>query len=158
MQARSFGIFVFICMLAATTGEGAPAPPATPVPPAMATVQPIKMAGAPAAASATAPPSKPDASANKPNGKDVCLECHGPFDELTAAPITFAAENGDKINPHRYVPHNRREAKGIVDCTNCHNPHPVPLASKAGLTKANADWCYSCHHTHDFVPCQTCHH
>jgi predicted CXXCH cytochrome family protein len=157
MQPRSIAIFVFLCILVATTGDGAPARPATPVHPAVATVQFIRVAGAPAADSTTAPLSKPNASANKPSGKDVCLECHGPFDKLAASSITFAAENGDKINPHRYVPHNRREAKGIVDCTKCHNPHPVPLVSKAGLTKPNADWCYSCHHTHDFARCQTCH-
>jgi len=157
MQARSFGIFVFLVLLAATTGDGAPAPPATPIPPAVPTVQPIKTAGAPVAAPTTPPPSKQNAAADKPSGKDVCLECHGPFDELAAAPITFAAENGSRINPHRYVPHNRKEAKGIVDCTNCHNPHPVPLVSKVGLTKADAELCYSCHHTHDFAPCQTCH-
>jgi predicted CXXCH cytochrome family protein len=157
VKARSFGIFVFLCMLAASTGDYAPASPVTPTPSATAAVRPIMMAGAPPAASPTAPPSKPNTSANTTGGKDVCLECHGPFDDLTNAPITFAAENGDKINPHRHVPHNRTDAQGVVECTKCHHPHPLPLTSKAGLPKANAYWCYSCHHTHEFLPCKTCH-
>lgn len=157
MKAQSFYIFLFICILAATTGDWAPASPATPVPPAKAAVQPLKMAGTPTVPSTTVPPSKPNPSANTTVGKDFCLGCHGPFDDLTAAPTTFTAENGDQINPHRYVPHNRTGAQGVVECTKCHHPHPLPLTSKAGLPKANAYWCYSCHHTHEFLPCKTCH-
>jgi len=157
MKARSFYIFVFIYMLAATRGDCAPASPAAPVLSAMTAVQPIKIAGTPIATSTKVPPSKPNTSPNKTDGKDVCLGCHGPFNDLIAAAITFTAENGEKINPHRHVPHNRTDAKSVVDCTKCHRPHHVPLASKAGLPKANADWCYSCHHTHDFSPCKTCH-
>jgi hypothetical protein len=64
----------------------------------------------------TASASKSNASANTSDGKDVCLGCHGPFDELTAAPKTYTTESGNKINPHQYVPHNRTDARSVVDC------------------------------------------
>lgn len=158
MKARSFCFFVFIYMLGALEGDFAPPSTAAPVLSAITAVQPIKIAGTQIATSMKVPLSKPNTSPNKTDGKDVCLGCHGPFNDLTTETTTFTAENGEKINPHRYVPHNRTDAKSVVECTKCHKPHPVPLESKAGLPKANADWCYSCHHTHDFSPCKTCHH
>lgn len=126
MKARSFYIFVFIYMLAATRGDCAPASPAAPVLSAMTAVQPIKIAGTPIATSTKVPPSKPNTSPNKTDGKDVCLGCHGPFNDLIAAAITFTAENGEKINPHRHVPHNRTDAKALwtvrnaINCIQCH--------------------------------------
>jgi predicted CXXCH cytochrome family protein len=89
--------------------------------------------------------------------KDVCLGCHGPFDKLTTAPKTFTDESGDKINPHRYVPHNKQDAKSVPECTNCHTPHPVPLQEKKDVTKPGIDSCYGCHHMRDFSDCKSCH-
>ena len=98
------------------------------------------------------------ATSNKTGtNKDTCLSCHGPFDKLTNAPKTFIIESGDKINPHRYVPHDRKEAKSAPECINCHKAHPVPVKSKVGLSKANVDWCFSCHHTHNLRACNACH-
>jgi predicted CXXCH cytochrome family protein len=96
-------------------------------------------------------------ASNKTDAKDTCLSCHGPFDKLTTAPKTFTSESGDKINPHRYVPHDRKDAKSTPECTYCHKAHPLPLTSKEGLLKANVEWCFSCHHTYDFKACNTCH-
>jgi predicted CXXCH cytochrome family protein len=104
---------------------------------------------------AAASPTNP--SANTTEGKDVCLGCHGPFDKLTTAPKTYTTESGAKINPHQYVPHDRTDEKSVVDCMNCHKPHPVPLVSKEGLPKPNMDWCYSCHHTNEISSCKACH-
>ncbi len=83
--------------------------------------------------------SKSNTFANTTDGKEVCLGCHGPFEKLVTAPKTYTTESGDKINPHQYVPHNRADAKSIPRCTNCHEPHPVPLTSKADLRKPNVD-------------------
>ena len=102
--------------------------------------------------------SRSNTFANTTDGKDVCLSCHGPFDKLVTTPKTYTTESGDKINPHLYVPHNRTDEKSIAACTNCHEPHPVPLTTKAGLPKPKVDWCYSCHHSYNFSPCKTCHH
>jgi predicted CXXCH cytochrome family protein len=89
--------------------------------------------------------------------KNVCLECHGPFEKLIAAGATFDAENGDKINPHRYVPHNRKDEKSIVECAKCHKAHSLSPISKSTIAKADEEWCYSCHHKRDLSPCITCH-
>jgi predicted CXXCH cytochrome family protein len=102
-------------------------------------------------------PPPPLPSANPAVGKDVCLGGHGPFHKPAAALTTFTEENGDKVNPHRYVPHNRADDKAVVECAKCHSPHPLPLASKPGLPEANPDWCYSCYHTQEFFPCKNCH-
>jgi predicted CXXCH cytochrome family protein len=158
MKIRSSYIFSFIYVLVVTTGHCAPASTLTPVASATATVQPIKLVATSTTPSTTAPTSKSNTSASPTDGKDVCLGCHGPFDKLTNAPKTYTAESGDKINPHQYVPHNRTDAKSIVECTNCHEPHPVPWTSEAGLPKPEVDWCYSCHHTNNFSPCKACHH
>jgi len=86
---------------------------------------------------------------------DVCLGCHGPFTKLASALAQFVAEDGNKINPHVYVPHDKQEIPG---CTNCHTPHPVPLTSPKGLSKPAVDYCYNtCHHRRNFTPCKTCH-
>jgi len=86
---------------------------------------------------------------------DVCLGCHGPFAKLASAPAEFVTEDGKKINPHVYIPHDKRE---IPACTNCHDPHPVPLTSREDLSKPDVDYCYNtCHHRRNFTPCKTCH-
>ena len=86
---------------------------------------------------------------------DVCLGCHGLFTKLASAPAQFVTEDGNKINPHVYIPHDKREIPG---CTNCHDPHPVPLTSKEGSSKPDVDYCYNtCHHRRNFTPCKTCH-
>jgi predicted CXXCH cytochrome family protein len=158
MKAQSFPRFGFISLLAIAMAYCTHVSAAPPGPFDAATLKAIKMAAALNTTPKTGPQSDPEAPPKITGNKDVCLECHGPFADLAGASITFTAENGDKINPHRYVPHNRKDSKGIVECTKCHKPHPVPPESKSGLPKANANWCYSCHHTQEFQPCSSCHH
>jgi hypothetical protein len=58
------------------------------------------------------------------------------------------------------VPHSAKDVKAIPGCSNCHEPHPVPLTA-GGLTalpQPDVQWCYSaCHHKNNFVPCKDCH-
>ena len=92
--------------------------------------------------------------------KDMCLDCHGPFDKLVTAPPSYVAPSGEKITPHYYVPHTSKEAKAIPECSNCHQSHPTPPTAKdiAAMDKPGVDWCYStCHHENDFTPCKKCH-
>jgi hypothetical protein len=92
--------------------------------------------------------------------KDLCLNCHGPFDKLAAAAANYMAPSGEKTTPHRYVPHHSKEAKAIPECSNCHQSHSVdPTASDlAALVKPDVQWCYTtCHHKNNFKPCQDCH-
>ena len=96
-------------------------------------------------------------SVDAAHNKDACLNCHGPFEAKAKAPNTFITANGDKVNPHWYVPHDRQDAKSIPECTHCHKPHPLPLKSKDGLAKAGVDWCFSCHHSGDLKACNACH-
>jgi len=97
------------------------------------------------------------APVNTPVNKKACLGCHGPFDKLNTAPKTFITESGDKINPHWYVPHDQKEEKNIPECTNCHNPHSLPITAKEKLPKADGDWCFSCHHNGELKACNACH-
>ena len=94
------------------------------------------------------------------DSKEACLNCHGPFDKLAAAPASYTAPSGEKITPHRYVPHSSKEARGIPECSNCHQRHPAePTASDlAALAKPDIQWCYTtCHHKNNFEPCKDCH-
>jgi len=79
-----------------------------------------------------------------------------PLSLLELRPTTEPAP-GEKINPHCYVPHDRKLDKNIPACTNCHKPHPNPITSKKEVIKPNVDWCYKCHHNNDFQPCGACH-
>jgi hypothetical protein len=91
--------------------------------------------------------------------KEACLNCHGPFDKLVAN-VNYQAPSGEKIAPHRYVPHTAKEAKAIPECSNCHEPHPVPpvAGGVATLPKPDVQWCYTtCHHKNTFQLCKDCH-
>jgi len=86
----------------------------------------------------------------------VCLQCHGPFEKLASEPPNFTAPSGEKITPHRYVPHDLKE---IPDCLNCHHKHsenPTP-AEIAALPKPNVKFCFECHHKENFTRCKDCH-
>jgi hypothetical protein len=93
-------------------------------------------------------------------GKNACLECHGPFDELAKRTSGYQAPSGETVTPHRYVPHREPEEREIPECANCHQVHPVPPSAGdiAALRKPTVTWCYEkCHHTKDFTPCKACH-
>lgn len=87
---------------------------------------------------------------------DQCLKCHGPFEKLSSAPPFYTAPSGEKINPHRYVPH---DLKDVPDCVSCHKPHSAtPTAAElAALPKPNVTSCFECHHTKTFQNCEGCH-
>lgn len=91
--------------------------------------------------------------------KETCLDCHGPFDKLATASARFVASSGEKITPHRFVPHNSKDAKAIPACDNCHVKHPLPPTATAiaALPKPDVQWCYTCHHKNNFVSCKECH-
>jgi hypothetical protein len=91
----------------------------------------------------------------------ACLDCHGPVDKFMAASTRYQVPGGEKINPHRYVPHDSKSAAEIPDCTNCHSAHslsPLPKTGTVDRSKLNVEWCFkACHHTKDFTPCKKCH-
>ncbi len=89
--------------------------------------------------------------------KDMCLACHGSFDEIAAKTADYTAPSGETVTPHRYVPHAEKEF--IPECVECHQPHPIPLESKQQVVRPEKiDWCYeSCHHAQTLDPCSACH-
>jgi len=92
---------------------------------------------------------------------EACLDCHGPFEKITEATANWVAPSGEKTSPHRYVPHDSKQASDIPECTNCHAAHtiaPPPTAGSIDLKKVKVDWCYTtCHHEKNFKPCKECH-
>lgn len=84
----------------------------------------------------------------------ACLECHGPFSELVKKSADYVNEWDEKVNPHVVVPHDSRT---ILACTECHEAHPLPATAGMQVTKANVQYCYSCHHRETFVSCKECH-
>ena len=115
-------------------------------------------AGSTEAASA-APVAVPQTATPAAASKEACLNCHGPFDKLATMPAKYVASSGEKITPHRFVPHNSKDAKAIPGCDNCHTTHPLPptAAAIAALPKPDVQWCYTCHHKNNFVSCKDCH-
>ena len=89
--------------------------------------------------------------------KDSCLKCHGPYDKLVSAKPSYTTESKEIINPHVYDPHDKRDSKNIPDCTNCHQPHAMDTksAEMKSVSKPDVKWCYSCHHTNNFVRYQS---
>ncbi len=101
-----------------------------------------------------------DASPATSASKDACLNCHGPFDKLATSTANYVTPSGEKTTPHKYVPHDSKEAKATPECSNCHQTHPLPPSEsdRAALRKPEIDWCYgSCHHDNTFTPCKECH-
>ena len=71
--------------------------------------------------------SRPTSAVNAPASRAVagladntCLDCHGPFDKLIKVSANYVAPSGEKISPHRYVPHDSKLEKDIPDCSHCH--------------------------------------
>jgi hypothetical protein len=104
--------------------------------------------------------SQATAAAAKPTKSD-CLNCHGPFDKLVGMTDKYVAPSGEKISPHRYVPHDSKKDADIPECTNCHVAHPLdplPTQGSVDLSKVNVQYCYeTCHHEKNFTPCKSCH-
>ena len=97
---------------------------------------------------------------DKPS-KAQCLGCHGPFEKLTAVTDKYTAPSGEKISPHRFVPHDSKKDEDVPECTNCHTAHaldPLPTHGSVDLSKVDVKWCYeSCHHEKNFTSCKECH-
>ena len=86
---------------------------------------------------------------------EFCLGCHGPFETLAKRTAAYVTDQGEKVNPHVYVPHHSNK---ITGCNECHDVHPLPVTSPSNIGKANVQYCYSaCHHENDFTPCVQCH-
>lgn len=107
--------------------------------------------------SAPSPLSIPPAAAGSQltavGARDLCLGCHGPYNELIAATAKYVMPSGEIASPHIFDPHN---SKNIPFCIRCHDSHPIPLNSKEGLPKPRTEWCYTCHHK-GVLQCHTCH-
>jgi len=90
-------------------------------------------------------------------GKDLCLACHGSFDDIAAATTNFVLSNGATISPHHYIPYG--DERIIPECVSCHEPHPIPLESKEQAKRPdNIEWCYTtCHHNYLLQSCNNCH-
>jgi hypothetical protein len=113
--------------------------------------------------SAPTPATKPVAVASGSDtttAGNTCLRCH-PWDKVMEASVKYVAANGEKANPHMYVPHDSKQGKDIPDCMNCHKTHPLsPMPAKGSidLSKVDVKWCYdACHHEKNFEPCKKCH-
>jgi hypothetical protein len=91
---------------------------------------------------------------NAPKDAAYCLKCHGPFEKLSERTQDYVTEFDENINPHIFVPHKTTE---IVDCMQCHEPHPIPLQDVKDVTRPTLDFCYTCHHTQTFAACTDCH-
>ncbi len=83
-----------------------------------------------------------------------CLKCHGPFEKLSKRTADFVTEWDEKANPHCYVPH---DTTTIVECSECHDPHPIPFQPTEDQRTPNVKYCYSCHHGETLVKCTECH-
>jgi len=97
-------------------------------------------------------------------GKDTCLTCHGPFDQLAEKTKDFQTPAGETLTPHRHIPHDTLTDEAIPECLKCHQPqpHPIPpeekdIAAAKAREKPNLELCYSCHHIREFISCKTCH-
>jgi hypothetical protein len=93
--------------------------------------------------------------------RDECLNCHGPFDKLIEASVKYVAPSGEKGSPHKYVPHNSKQAEDVPECSHCHQPHaldPLPKKGSIDRSKLGVQWCYeACHHEKNLTSCKQCH-
>ncbi|MZR12212.1 hypothetical protein GQE99_04190 [Maritimibacter sp. DP07] len=102
-----------------------------------------------------------DANAGIPDAVvEECLACHGPLDSLIEKTEGWMTSSGILVNPHitfdrsnQASPH--RSGNGIIPCTQCHEPHPLPLTDP--VPEAGIQTCMSCHHTGTFRSCTDCH-
>lgn len=142
-------IGLFILTLTLSLGDPAWAPTLASWPPSALMI---------AAATAASPEPSLTSPSTTAISKDLCLDCHGSFDDLAKSTAGYVAPSGEKGTPHRYVPHEKKDPSAIPGCSNCHQPHPVPPPSLVGAPKAGVDWCFSaCHHENNFKSCKECH-
>jgi predicted CXXCH cytochrome family protein len=53
----------------------------------------------------------------------------------------------NRANPH--------DSTSVPSCLRCHAEHTIPLS--APVRQANLRYCYNCHHTEEFISCNSCH-
>jgi predicted CXXCH cytochrome family protein len=99
------------------------------------------------------PAPAPSAAAPAAGSQDVCLACHGPYENLIEKTAKYYMPSGETTSPHKYLPH---KSKNIPDCKNCHKPHALPPPPKQSIAEPSTDWCYTCHHK-GVLECGTCH-
>jgi hypothetical protein len=106
-------------------------------------------------------PAAPAPKTEAQPSQSKCLGCHGPFDKIIAGSEKYVLPSGEKINPHRFVPHDSKKEDDIPECTHCHLVHPIdplPAQGSVDLSKVSVKWCYeACHHEENFTPCKQCH-
>ena len=117
---------------------------------------PVEAVSSASASEGVSPEAVSSASTEESAVKDAayCLKCHGPFDKLVQRTKDYVTEWDEKANPHQYVPHNKTT---VAECSECHDPHPIPFQKTADMRKPNVDYCYSCHHAQTLVNCKECH-
>lgn len=79
--------------------------------------------------------------------KEMCLECHGTYEELAARTTdstVLQKKDGSYVNPHVRPNENHQDN---VECYRCHKMH---------MEYDNKAECLSCHHTGELT-CYTCH-
>jgi hypothetical protein len=112
-------------------------------------------------ATVAAPPPKVEPNPTPTVTTDTCLTCH-PHKKLLQATARYRTAGGVRVNPHVSIdpdsPKPHASGKGIADCTNCHEPHPIPPEGPKQKVKANLDYCFgACHHQRNFRRCSECH-
>lgn len=128
---------------------------APPVEPPMAAIEPTQSAS-------TTELSSTLATFNADAASTACLQCHGPYDKIVAGSTTFMTDSGENVNPHTTLDESQlkvhKSGKGIIQCAECHAPHPQPLESIQDVPPPKIDYCYyACHHKGKFTPCSKCH-
>ncbi len=83
-------------------------------------------------------------------GEDICLSCHGSFDEIAdkTADVALVDDKGTAVNPHALPSSKDHDA---LACADCHVSHEEASA----LDEAQS-LCASCRHSGVFE-CGTCH-
>ncbi len=83
--------------------------------------------------------------------KEFCLKCHGTYADLakrTAGSKTLTDLTGHVFNPHD-LPKPPKHEDNMDECSNCHKEHKK--------NPAVAQYCGGCHHTGEYINCNTCH-
>jgi hypothetical protein len=145
-------------MLAQTT---ATAPASKPATAASAPATTRSAVSSPATATtATTSATSATSPATAASAIKACLKCH-PWDKVIAASAAYKTPEGDKVDPHIYVPHDSKTEADIPDCLKCHTKHavsPLPKKGEIDLKKVSVKWCYdACHHEKNFEKCDKCH-
>ena len=90
-------------------------------------------------------------------GNDVCLACHGSWEELAEKTSDVDACTdvlGMTVNPHGASASHTAD-DGHLNCVLCHKGHDEQ--TKADLDEAASKACITCHHNNEYMACTECH-